>query len=196
MERATEFQSVSAAGRLIRSGSQPVQVRALILAPLLFFLCTVLSAQTIYLNAGGPAVPGIMTPTYQADQWFSGGAIWNEASPGYDPPGTGALATLRYGPVFSYDVPVHNGFYSITFHLVEPNKTGPGQRLFTITANGIQSDPLDIFALAGFAKLDHPVTLFVLVGNGHLRITFAASLGNAVVSAMDIVAVANPLGWR
>ncbi len=137
-----------------------------------------------------------MTPAYQADQYFTGGDVWNEASPGYDPPGTGALATLRYGPVFSYDVPLKNGFYLVTFHFSEPNKTGPRQRVFTVTANGIQSDPIDLFALAGFAKVPYQFGLFVLVGNGHLRMTFTASLGNAVVSAMDIDAVANPLGWR
>ncbi len=156
---------------------------------LLLLWASCVSAQTIYLNAGGPAVSGIMTPAYQADQYFSGGAIWNEASPGYDPPGTGALATLRYGPVFSYDIPVHSGFYLVTFHMSEPNKTGPGQRLFTITANGVQSDPLDVFALAGGAKIPYSLSLLTMVGNGHLRITFAASLGNAMVSAMEITQV-------
>lgn len=155
-----------------------------------------LSGQTIYLNAGGPAMPSIMAPSYQADQYFSGGTIWDQSSPGYDPPGTAALETLRYGPVFSYDVPRQNGFYAVTFHMSEPNKTGPKQRIFTITANGIQSDPIDIFALAGFAKMPYAVSLFVMVGNGHLRINFVASVGNALVSAIDIVAVSNPLGWR
>jgi Malectin domain len=153
-------------------------------ALLVMLFCSALGAQSLFLNAAGPAIPADLTtpaPAYQADQYFTGGVVWTDPAMG-----PGIWSTLRYAPSFSYDIPMTNGFYTVTFRLLEPNKTAVGQRIFTITANGVHSDPIDIFAMAG-ANAPTYINLLVLVGNGHLRIDFAASVGNAVVSAMEIL---------
>lgn len=148
-----------------------------------FALCCGLGAQSLFLNAGGPSAPG-NPPSVQSsepDQYFTGGVAW------VDPVmGEGFWSTLRYSPSFAYDIPRQNGFYSIKLYMLEPNKTGPNQRRFTVAANGMQSDPIDLFAAAGGINRQYSITLLSLVGNGHLRLQFAASLSNAVVSAIEI----------
>jgi hypothetical protein len=145
-------------------------------------LCCAAGAQSLFINAGGPALPPDPTnTTYQADQYFNGGVAWVDATMG-----AGIWQTLRYAPQFSYDIPVPNGFYNVKLDLSEPNKTGPSQRIFTITANGIQSDPIDIFKQTGAINVQMSTTLLVMVGSGHLRLNFQATLGNAVVSAIEV----------
>jgi hypothetical protein len=163
-----------------------------ILASLLF--CCGLGAQSfepIFINAGGPPIPGDQTavpkiPDYQADQFFTGGTAWADPAMG-----AGVFATLRYGTNFSYDVKIPNGFYTVKLSMLEPNKTGPNQRRFTVMANGIQSDPIDLFALTGAVNAQYTTTLMAMVGNGHLKLTFVATLSNAVVSAIDIEQAVN-----
>ncbi len=156
---------------------------------LVLLFCSTLGAQSVFINAGGPAVPGDSSnPTFQSDQYFTGGAVFSDPTMG-----AGIWSTLRYGPSFSYDVPITNGFYTVKFDFLEPNKTAANQRIFTITANGQQSDPIDVFAMAG-VNIPTSTSLLVMVGNGHLRINFAAIIGNAVVSAIEITPASIPTG--
>lgn len=143
---------------------------------------------SVYLiNAGGPDLPvdtgdpANPIPAYQADAFYTTSVAW--VDPGM---GTGIWGTLRFAPTFSYDIAVPNGFYSLKFDLLEPNKTGPSQRVFTISVNGTTSDPIDIFATAKAINVGIQYDMMSVVGNGHLRITFQASVGNAVVSAIEI----------
>ncbi len=162
-------------------------------------LCCGMGAQTppvsstpptvYYINAAGPAIPAnatgnpsTQTPEYLADQFYTGGTNWVDPTMG-----TGIWGTLRFAPSFSYDIPVPNGFYSVKCDLLEPNKTLPGQRIFTITVNGVQSAPIDIFSMTGGINIPTSILLMGMVGNGHLKITFQATLGNAVVSAIEVV---------
>ncbi len=64
-----------------------------------------------------------------------------------------------------------------------------GIRVFTIAANGVSSTPLDLFALAGF-NVPHPVTMGVLVLDGHLRVALASTARTAVVNGIEITPVA------
>ena len=169
-------------------------MRACLIAALLF--CGGIGAQipqpstapptTYLINAGGPAIPAVFDPTtpipaYQADTFFNGGTAWVDPTMG-----AGIWGTLRYAPFFTYDIPVANGFYSLKFDLLEPNKTGPNQRVFTISVNSVTSDPIDIFAMTGGINLQTSVNLMAYSGNGHLRIIFQATAGNAVVSGIEI----------
>jgi hypothetical protein len=173
-------------------------MRACLIAVLLF--CTGIGAQvpplpptssvppSVYLiNAGGPDIPldnsnpAAPVPEYLPDQFFNGGVAWVDPTMG-----AGIWATLRYAPFFTYDIPVTNGFYNVKFDLLEPNKAAAGQRVFTISVNGTTSDPIDIFKITGAINTKTAIQLMAIVGNGHLRITFQASIGNAVVSAIEI----------
>lgn len=149
---------------------------------LIALLCCAAGAQSLLVNAGGPALPPDTTGTsYQADQSFTGGVVWDDPTIGL-----GIWETLRYAPQFSYDFHISNGFYTVKIDLIEPNKTGPNQRVFTVTANGIQSDPIDVFAMTGAINKQTSITMLVMVGNGHLRANFQAIIGNAMVSAFEI----------
>ena len=137
-----------------------------------------LAAQSI--NCGGPAVG-----TYVADQLFSGGAVWTAANDPAMGMQTGPYQTLRYGTSFSYTIPVPTpGMTAVSVLLMEPNKTGPGQRLFTITVNGHTSAPLDLFALTGGKLIPYEYDTALFVAQSQVTISFNAIVGNAVVSAI------------
>lgn len=132
------------------------------------------------INSGGPAVDGFV-----ADTGFSGGILWTHTSAGYVELGPGVWHDLRFDPAFSYTIPLVNGSYKVLFYLMEPNKTGTGQRRFTITINGQVSPVFDLFQLAGLRQ-QYKYSMGAFVGNGVLRIDFRATVGNAVVSAIEI----------
>jgi hypothetical protein len=149
---------------------------------------TITTPPSIWLiNSGGPATPpdtrdpNAPIPGYLADQFFSGGVAWTDPTMG-----PGIWGTLRYGPEFTYDIQVPNGLYTIKFDLLEPNQTAPGKRVFTIAANGIVSDPIDLFAMTGAVNKQTSISLMASVGNGHMVIKFNATAGNAVVSAIEL----------
>lgn len=140
---------------------------------LLLALAACASAQ-IVIDAAGPG-----------DFGFSNSSVWALGTPGYEDLGAPPWATLRYSPNFSYSIPVPNGFYVVDLGLMEPNKTGPGQRVFTVTANGSASAPLDLFKLSGL-KQQYTLTMFATVNTGILKLDFRATLGNAVVSSISV----------
>ena len=96
------------------------------------------------------------------------------------------LSFLRYAVAFSYNIPLANGVYAITVTMVEPNKTGSAQRVFTVTANGQESAPLDLFKLTGADNVPYNLPMLTLVGAGMLHLRFQATAGNAVVSEISI----------
>lgn len=109
------------------------------------FASALAAAQSLTLDAGAPG-----------DQYYSAGSV-AYTIPAGAPPG---LATLRYGPSFTYAIPLANGSYTVALTFVEPNKTAAGQRVFTVTENGQTSPPLDVFMMAGLLK---PFTLTMSV---------------------------------
>ncbi len=152
-------------------------------------LCLPLSAQNILVNSGGPA-----TGNFTADTGCNGGAAWGPAQQ----PSMAALAdvyqTLRYGPNFTCSYPVASaGLYAVTILLLEPNKTAIGQRVFTITINGQQTAPLDLFALTGGQMIAYEVDAGWIVADSLITVSFRASVGNAVVSAIMIRGGSQPI---
>lgn len=131
------------------------------------------------------SVPGV----YQidsgsgADQYFTGGSAWDDPTNG-----TGLYETLRYGPAFSYQIPASPGLYMVVLDFVEPNKTAPGQRLFTVAINGQRTGALDIWYMAGGANHVISITYLALVPvDQGISISFQTANGqNAIVSAIRI----------
>lgn len=151
-----------------------------IIPQLFIYLIAAVLVQAQAIDAGSPS-----------DAGFQGGFVWNAQTAGYVPLGPKPWADLRYSSgtnPFGYSLKLDNGFYRVRFYLMEPNKTGAGQRLFTITANGQSSAALDLFKLAGL-RGQYSLDMFVPVNNGVLAITFRSTLGNAVVSGFEV----NPL---
>jgi hypothetical protein len=93
----------------------------------------------------------------------------------------------RYGSSFSYSVPVVNGTYTLSLDFVEPSMTGPGQRVFSVNANGTTIiDNLDIYSLVG-QNTALQKQFKVTVTNGTLTLNFTASVDNAILSAFSLV---------
>jgi hypothetical protein len=157
----------------------------------LLFCSTILAQATfpLLINAGGPAIGA-----YTADQFFSGGTTWG---PSNDPAmgmQTDAYQTLRYAPSFTYTIPVTSGgLYSVSLLMLEPNKTGAGQRVFTATVNGQQSAAIDLFALTGGQLIPYEVDFVLFEIEKQITISFRASVGNALVSAIIIRGGGQPI---
>ena len=165
---------------------------------LFFFLACGLSAQ-ILINAGGPP-----NGQYSADPStcnVTGGSTYGPANQADMSKQSGIYQTLRYGSTFSYDCPAPIGTCKLTLDLLENRPAvaaasvpaaGPGLRVFAVKANDASSGNIDIFAAAGaqtpFKLGITPVT----VTDGHLRISFSASKGNAVVSGLEITCTPDP----
>ncbi len=96
---------------------------------------------------------------------------------------------VRSGASFSYDIPLADGTYSVTLGFAEPNKgTVIGGRVFSVAANGQTAiSNLDVLAAAGAYRTAITRTFPVTVSGGKLKLDFAASKGEAMVSNLTIV---------
>jgi hypothetical protein len=127
--------------------------------------------------------------TWAADTGVCGGSTWvNAPSTGLLPP----FLNLRYAPSFSCSLSLAAGEYQVTLQMIEPNKTGAGQRIFSVTvgASAVVSN-LDLFSSFGLLKptsSSFPVT----VTGPALKLQFTASVGNAVVSGISVDTVPPP----
>lgn len=139
------------------------------------------SAFTLSVDAGSPT-----------ERNFTGGAAYGAAQQADMARQAAPFNSLRYGPSFQYAIPAPNGVCSVTLSLLEnrpagPNpatQSGPGTRLFTVTANGV-STAVDIFALSG-AQTPLVLSLPPLtVTDGLIRLAFVATRGNASISGIS-----------
>jgi hypothetical protein len=107
--------------------------------------------------------------------------------------GPGAwLGAVEYGAAIACDLAVPNGLYMIQVATTEPRNgttTLPapaiGARVFTVTANGMPSPPLDVFKLVG-AQQAYTLQMFTAAGAGWLHVAFTAAAGNAVWRSITI----------
>ncbi len=153
------------------------------------------STGTIAVNAGGTyEVIGADGTVWQADQTYAPGARW-----GYEG-GKGRLSHHRlYGTsvdplfqaardsasVYRFDVPA--GAYEVEVGLVELDDRAPGERVFSVTANGspLFSD-IDLAATSGrYRVVTRRAKVFVSDDEG-LQVRFAASAGTATVSSVRV----------
>ncbi len=102
---------------------------------------------------------------------------------------SGIYKDFRYGnqTSFSCDFVRPVGVCDVVFDLSEPSKTGPGQRVFTITANGNLSAKIDLYAITGAVMLPTQFTMQgIWVLDGHLRFTFNyIGIGNPLVNGFE-----------
>lgn len=95
--------------------------------------------------------------------------------------------SLLYAKSFQCVVPVACSLCKVTLgffeNRIDSTLIGPKQRLFTVTLNGGVSDALDLFTLAG-PQVPYLRTWIVLVYDGKLRLSFAATALNALISTV------------
>ena len=140
--------------------------------------------QIIKVNAGGPAIDGYTDSG-------CGGSKWGPSNDPVMGTLTGVWQTLRYGTSFTCSYTIPNGFYFVILGLLEPNATAAGKRVFTVSVGGYTSSPFDLYAVTG-TRVPYTTRMPIdpmfpaLVTNGTLSIQFKASVGNAVVSFIEV----------
>ncbi len=97
-------------------------------------------------------------------------------------------AHWRAGTAFRYAVPVPDGRYRVTLHLFDPVETMPGKRIFTVTPGGGRPVRIDPVARAGGGMRAMTVELPAVARGGVLTLDFKGEVGEAIVSAIDVVA--------
>jgi len=92
---------------------------------------------------------------------------------------------------FSYRVPLPNGRYRVQLKFAEPTATGPGERVFDVTANGVmQLREFDILKAAGGRLKGVDQFFDAAVDQGILVLAFRPRRGSALVSALSITPLA------
>jgi N-acetylneuraminic acid mutarotase len=134
---------------------------------------------------------------WQADKYYSGGML---SLGGFDISGTTDdtfYATRRFGKTFSYAIPVTPGAYTLNLLFADAS-FGPGGRVFSVSAERQTIlKNFDIAAVAGKGVANTQSTT-ITVADNTLNLAFTASLGNATLSAIEIVPVlATPqITWK
>ncbi|KQN39435.1 hypothetical protein ASG37_07655 [Sphingomonas sp. Leaf407] len=97
-------------------------------------------------------------------------------------------ASWRAGKAFRYALPLPDGRYHVTLHLFDPVETAPGKRVFTVKAGGGAIERIDVAARAEGGLRATTVVLPARSVGGRLSLEFTGVVGEAIVSAIDVVA--------
>ena len=148
-------------------------------------------ATQIRIAAGGPGHV-FETETWSADQHFTGGNAYGEATAIANTTNDLLYHNERWGDA-SYSIPVPNGAYSVKLHFAEIFFTTTGSRVFNVNVENGQGllTNYDIVAKAGAGKTA-VVEQFanINVTDGNMTITLAGVTDNAKISGIEIISVA------
>jgi Malectin domain/Putative Ig domain/Secretion system C-terminal sorting domain/Ig-like domain CHU_C associated len=157
------------------------------------FLVQVIPEPSAFLriNAGGNSYA-----SWQADSYFSGGAVYSNTTPIANTRDDALFQTEHWGSSFIYNIPVpKQGYYRINLLFAEiyhgvANNNGLGARVFNVEAEGITVlSNYDIFLAAGGpAKAVVEEIDSVLVMDGFLALNFTGIVDNAKISAIELAA--------
>lgn len=139
------------------------------------------------VNVGGPAHDGIDGVTYRADEGVLGGTVQAMERVKGSQDST-IYQSYRAGDIVVQQ-PLPNGTYDLTFHFAEPEDLPVGTRIFDVfTEDTHVIESLDV-RLARDGKHISALTRTVSgveVTDGQLDVTFAASAGEPVLSALVV----------
>ena len=145
----------------------------------------------VRVNAGGAAYTAADGRLFLSDRYYTGGITpysysTRTISGTTDPT---LYLSVHYGTSFSYSLPAPNGSYTLKLHFAECSYNASGQRLFNVSVNGTAVlTSFDVWAAAGGINKALIKTFAVTVSNGALPISFVSVRGNAVVSAIELIA--------
>jgi hypothetical protein len=135
------------------------------------------------INAGGPAVATAIQ-TWTADSYYLGGGVYSYATNISGTTEQAIYQTNRWGN-FQYNLPMADGAYDVTLKFAEIAPVVPGQRLFTVAANGLTLlQHFDVVASAGGLYRALDVKFPVNVSGGTLQLAFLPETANAMVSGI------------
>lgn len=159
------------------------------------------------INAGGSMTTDLAGNTWAADQAYGPGIPWGFENPPsgsfgsvdrlandptFDVGGTeddAIFATERWG-LQAYRVNLPDGDYRVSLMFAEgyASITGPGQRVFDVSMEGVEvAADVDIYAAVGFAQAYTIVVDGVTVQDGRLDIEFTANVQNPMICGVEIV---------
>jgi len=156
------------------------------------------SAQAdIAINAGGRAYTSSDGTYYLADTYYSGGYQWNDSTAISSTTDDELYQTQRFGlkNPFSYNIPIANGSYEVTFRFAELYYEDTGEQVFDIIMEETEviSD-LDILSyVSQYSAYDKTVPVYV--NDGTLNITFSPNpeSQDVIVSAIEVVEVSSSI---
>ena len=154
---------------------------------------------TVRINAGGAAYTTADGRAFLADQFFTGGFTFSTTAAIGGTTDQALYQNERWGQ-FSYAIPVVNGAYDVTFHLVELYYLAPctGKRVFSLdildTTGPPDIGPVDPCALAGGPLRATTVTAYGMnVTDGVLNIqSVYGTADDPEVAAIEVVPSAGP----
>jgi beta-galactosidase len=95
---------------------------------------------------------------------------------------------LDGGSTLNYSYTVPNGKYTLKLFFVDLTSTAAGQRKFNVIANGTTVlKNFDIFAAAGATSTAVTKSVSLTVSNKTLSLEFKGVVGDAVVSAFELI---------
>jgi hypothetical protein len=158
-------------------------------------------ASTQRYNSGGAAYLDSQGQQWSADNFFQNGSTYTTPSTAdiLNTTDDTLYRTERYGgaqgtAALKYSIPVMNGTYTVRLHFAEiwhgvgSNGGGVGSRVFNVSIEGTQVlTDYDIYQKAGGALKAVVEPFQANVSDGFLDITFAASVDNAKVSAIEVI---------
>ena len=161
---------------------------------LFLLVCSaLLRADSIRVNAGGPAYTDSTGNVWSADTGFTAGGTYGTSSAIAKTSDPTLYQTERYGNgTLEYTTTVPNGPYSVVLKFAEIYFSAPGQRVFNIVINGVTVESnFDPFAAAGGINTAIDKTYSVTVTGGAIDIRFISVVQNPKVSAIEIDPVIN-----
>jgi hypothetical protein len=162
---------------------------------ILVFLLAIISpaATVVRMACGGPGGTDTATNVWTADNAIGGGIAWtatNQPALASQPVPYQSLCYSVGTAPFSRTFTVPAGDYTVTLKMLEPTKTGAGQRMFGATINGTPVlAGLDLFSAAGGAVKPYDRTFPVSATGGTIQITMQSTAANALLSAIQIDSV-------
>jgi fibronectin type 3 domain-containing protein len=142
------------------------------------------------VNAAGGAFTDGQGRLWDADAGFVGGTASTGAYDVLNTADDALYYTRRFGN-FNYNLALPDGAYKLNLHFADPVHTVAGKRQFDVFAEGRQV--LDNFDIAknGGGKTAITKAFNVNVTGGELNIRFANVLDNAIVSAIEVLPIAD-----
>lgn len=140
------------------------------------------------LNAGGKVVEQ-NNIQWKADKYFKGTSQTFDNSTAVTNTETPALFNSeRFGENFGYRIPVKSGNYTVSLHFVETYFDAAAARIFSVAIENKEViKDYDLWKDAGNA-IAVTKTFEVNVSDGFLEINFSATVNNAKISAIEILA--------
>lgn len=146
------------------------------------FLLTLLIASVACAqawNIGGPATDD--APLFAGDPCTGGSSVIPASNVNTVATYPGEFKTFRWGSGINCTLPLPGLLGILTFESIEPTVNGPGQRVFTLTINGVKQPPIDIYRACG---INTPCPFTYPVYGDHVVVTCEAQVRNCLLSAM------------